>query len=68
MQEVPDPPGFEETWDEAWADVARHIREGAVFVAEDGDGPVGFAIATRPDKARSHLTDAYVRPRAGREG
>jgi ribosomal protein S18 acetylase RimI-like enzyme len=68
QHEVPEPPSFEETWDEAWVDVARHIREGAVFVAEDEDGPVGFSIATKPEKGRSHLTDVYVRPRARREG
>jgi ribosomal protein S18 acetylase RimI-like enzyme len=66
--EVPPPPSFEESWDEAWADLARHAQEGAAFLAEDGGEPVGYAFATKPDKGRSHLTDVYVRPAARRRG
>ena len=44
--EVPEPPGFApETWDEAWADIRRHIREGVALLAEDDEGPVGHAWA-----------------------
>ncbi len=66
--EVPAPPSFEETWAEEWADVERDIREGAVFLAEDGDGPLGYARAEKPEKRRSHLHAAYVRPRGRRQG
>jgi len=66
--EVPSPRGFEETWDEAWRDLGRHAREGAAFLAEDDDEPVGFVFARKPEKGRSHVTDAYVRPGARRQG
>jgi ribosomal protein S18 acetylase RimI-like enzyme len=66
--EVPPPPSFEESWDEAWEDLSRHAREGAAFLAEDGDQLVGFAFATKPEKGRSHLTDVYVLPAARRRG
>ena len=39
-----------------------------MFVAEDEDGPVGFAFAAKPAKGRSHLTDVYVRERARQQG
>ena len=66
--EVPPPPGFEETWDEAWRDLSRHVREGAAFVVEDEGGLFAYAFAAKPDKGRAHLTDAYVRPHARRRG
>ena len=66
--EIPPPPGFEESWEEAWHDLSRHVREGAAFVAEDDQGLVGYAFARKPDKGRAYLTDAYVRPRARRRG
>lgn len=66
--ELPAPPSFEETWDEAWNDLARHTRDGAAFLAEDDEGPVGFVFASKPQKGRAHVTDIYVRPRARRQG
>jgi ribosomal protein S18 acetylase RimI-like enzyme len=66
--EVPLPVGPEETWDEAWAAIARHIAEGVVLLAEDGDGPAGLAVVRRPEASRAHVTDAYVRPRARGRG
>jgi ribosomal protein S18 acetylase RimI-like enzyme len=67
--EVPEPEGFtQETWDEAWADLSRHAREGVALVAEDDDGPVGYAFATALQGGRSHVTDVYVRPDARRRG
>ena len=67
--EVPEPPGFTpETWEEAWADVRRHIADGVALLAEDEGGPVGHAWAAAPVHGRTHLTDVYVRPRARRSG
>jgi ribosomal protein S18 acetylase RimI-like enzyme len=66
--ETPPPPGDEETWDEAWPDIARHIREGVSLLAEDDEGPAGYLWVRAPEKGRAHATDAYVRPRARRLG
>ena len=60
--------GFEESWEEAWNDLSRHAREGAAFIAEDDEGPIGYAFARKPEQGRAHLTDLYVRPRARRQG
>jgi GNAT superfamily N-acetyltransferase len=67
-REVPAPPGFGETWEEAWADLSRHARAGLAAIAEDDEGPVGYVFVAEPEKARAHLTDAYVRPHARRSG
>ena len=67
-REVPAPPGFGESWEEAWRDLARHVRAGLAAIAEDDEGAVGYLCAAEPEKGRSHLTDAYVRPRARRTG
>jgi ribosomal protein S18 acetylase RimI-like enzyme len=67
--EIPEPPGFTpETWEEAWADIRRHIADGVALLAEDDAGPVGHAWAAAPVHGRVHLTDLYVRPRARRSG
>jgi ribosomal protein S18 acetylase RimI-like enzyme len=69
--EVPEPPGFgftAETWDEVWPDLRRHMAEGVVLVAEDGEGPVGHAWTAAPQRRRAHVHDVYVRPRARRSG
>ena len=67
-REVPAPPGFGESWDEAWVDLSRHVRAGLAAIAEDDEGAVGYVFVGEPEKARAHLTDAYVRPRARRSG
>lgn len=67
--EVPEPQGFEgETWDEEWRDTHRDIGEGAVYLAEDDQGVVGVARATRPERGRSHIHFVHVRPRGRRQG
>ena len=67
--EVPEPEGFTpETWEEAWADLSRHAREGVALIAEDDDGPAAYAFATALRGPRSHVTDVYVRPDARRRG
>jgi ribosomal protein S18 acetylase RimI-like enzyme len=68
--EVPEPPSFaQETWEEAWADLSRHAREGVAVLAEDDEGAAGYAFAASPEQnGRAHVTDVYVRPRARRGG
>ena len=67
--EVPEPEGFiGETWEEEWRDTQRDIADGAVYVAEDDEGPVGVARASAPERGRSHLHLIHVRPRARRTG
>jgi ribosomal protein S18 acetylase RimI-like enzyme len=69
--EVPEPEGWvPETWDEAWAAFRKHIADGVVLLAEDDEGPLGHAVVALRgrDRARAHLTDAYVRPRGRRQG
>jgi ribosomal protein S18 acetylase RimI-like enzyme len=66
--EVPAPPGFGESWEEAWSDLSRHVRAGLAAIAEDDEGAVGYVFVAEPEKNRAHLTDAYVRPRARRSG
>jgi len=68
-REVPEPPGATpETWEEEWADVHRDIVEGAVFIAEDQEGPVGTARVSAPTRGTSHLHMVHVRPRSRRQG
>jgi len=68
-REVPEPDGYPpETWEEEWRDVTAAIEGGAVYIAEDGEGPIGSARATPPDRGRSHLVLVYVRPQSRRMG
>jgi len=67
-REIPAPPGFGESWEEAWVDLSRHARAGLAAIAEDDEGAIGYVFAAEPEKARAHVTDAYVRPRARRGG
>ena len=68
--EVPEPDdvGPERTWEEEWADVTADIAGGAVYLAEDGEGTVGMARATTPERRRSQLVLVYVRRAARRRG
>src|SRR4051794_5308242 len=68
-RELPEPDGFTpESWEEVWAAFGRHARDGVALIAEDENGPAGFAFATALRGARSHVTDLYVRPDARRHG
>ena len=68
--EVPEPadvgPGAD--WAAEWSGVTADLSGGAVYLAEDGEGPVGLARASAPDHGRSHLAVVFVRPRARRRG
>ena len=67
--EVPEPAGFQpDTWADDWSDMSANIETGAVFIAEDDDGPAGFAEARAAEPGRWHLDTVYVRPRARRQG
>jgi ribosomal protein S18 acetylase RimI-like enzyme len=68
-REVPEPPGFvPESWEEEWPDTLRQLEAGGVFIAEDGDGPVGVVKAEGPDHGAMHIHLVHVRPRARRQG
>lgn len=68
--EVPEPPSFEpETWEDAWADLSRHARDGVAVLAEEDGRAVGYVFAARPEpNGRAHVSDVYVRPEARRRG
>jgi GNAT superfamily N-acetyltransferase len=68
--EVPEPDGVvPETWEQEWKDVLDDFATGAVFVAEDDRGPIGYARLDGPEPGGwSHIQVVYVRPRARREG
>jgi len=66
--EVPEPPGFTETWEQEWRDTGRQIEAGGVFLAEDGDGAIGVAKAEATDNGALHVHLVHVRPRARRQG
>jgi ribosomal protein S18 acetylase RimI-like enzyme len=67
--EVPEPPGFEpESWEEEWRDTRRQLEAGGVFLADDAEGPVGYAKLDTLDHGAMHLHLVYVRARARRRG
>jgi ribosomal protein S18 acetylase RimI-like enzyme len=66
--EVPSPPEFLETWEEEWVDVRRDIAEGLVLLVEDDEGAAGYVRFGLKGGYAWHLSTAYVRPRARRQG
>ena len=66
--EVPAPPGDEETFDEDWADTAADIRDGAVYLAEDDDGPLGIVRVSAPVRDQVTINQAHVSKRGRRRG
>jgi len=68
-QEVPQPAGFEpETAEQQRLAFTRDVATGAVYLAEDDQGPVGVAQASAAEHGRWHLELVYVRPRGRRQG
>jgi ribosomal protein S18 acetylase RimI-like enzyme len=57
-----------EAWADEWRDTLDDIKGGGVFIAEDGDGPIGVARIEAPVRARAHVQLVHVRPRARRSG
>jgi len=66
--EVPAPPGDEETFDEDWVDTAADIRDGAVYLAEDDDGPLGIVRVSVPQRDLVTVNHAHVSKRGRRQG
>ncbi len=68
-REVPEPSGFvPESWEEEWRDTLRQLEAGGVFLAEDGEGPVGVAKIDTLDHGAMHIHLVHVRPRGRRRG
>ena len=69
-EELGGPAYLRETWEEAWPDLSRTIRDGAALVAEDDGRAVGFVFCVLGDRGRktAHVTDFYVRPEARGRG
>jgi ribosomal protein S18 acetylase RimI-like enzyme len=66
--EIPPPPGDDETFDEDWADTAADIRDGAVYLAEDDDGPLGIVRLSKPARDQVTINQAHVSERGRRRG
>jgi GNAT superfamily N-acetyltransferase len=67
-REVP-PPGHHVVDPETeLAEIREIVDSGLAFVAEDGDGLVGFALARLTGARSGRLTDLYVTPEARRGG
>jgi ribosomal protein S18 acetylase RimI-like enzyme len=67
-REVPWPVEDPETWADEWPDTLDDIRTGGVFLAEDGDGPVGVARIEQAVRGRAHVQFVHVREHARRRG
>jgi len=67
-REVPPPPGDEETFEEDWVDTATDIRDGAVFLAEDDQGPLGYVRVSAPERGVVTINMAHVSARGRRQG
>jgi GNAT superfamily N-acetyltransferase len=66
--EIPPPPGDEETFDEDWVDTAADIARGAVFLAEDDEGPLGIVRVSAPERELVTINHAHVSRRGRRRG
>ena len=67
--DVPSPPSpVRQTWNGEWISVRANLADGAVYLAEDEEGPVGVAEAAAPIRGRAHIVLVYVRPRGRRQG
>jgi ribosomal protein S18 acetylase RimI-like enzyme len=55
-------------WKWGWEDVEPRLAQAAVFLAEVGAAPAGFAIASRSRPDIGHVDDLYVRPAYRRRG
>jgi ribosomal protein S18 acetylase RimI-like enzyme len=68
--ELPGPDYLRESWEDAWSDLSRTVREGVALIAEEGGDAVGFVFCVLGDRGRktAHVTDIYVRPDARNKG
>jgi ribosomal protein S18 acetylase RimI-like enzyme len=62
QQELEKPPFFDEPWETVADDVADTVARGTAVIAEDENGPVGYALANVVPQTpiRGHLYDLYV--------
>jgi ribosomal protein S18 acetylase RimI-like enzyme len=69
-RELGGPAYLQETWEEAWPDLSRTIKDGAALLAEDDGRAVGFIFCVLGDRGRktAHISDFYVRPDARGRG
>ena len=66
--EVPPPRHVDVDHEKELAEIRAIVDSGLAFLAEDGDGAVGFALARRTGPRNGRLTDLYVAPKARRGG
>jgi aminoglycoside 6'-N-acetyltransferase I len=68
--EVPEPPHREaSSFEQEWEEIREILAAGGVaLLAEDDEGPVGFALAKADGRTVCHLDTVYVRPRGRRRG
>ena len=66
--EVPAPPGDDETFEEDWVDVAVDLERGAVYLAEDDEGPLGIVRLSAAQRDLVTITHAHVSERGRRGG
>ena len=67
-REVPSPPHHDVDHETELGEIREIVASGLAFLAEDGDGALGFALARRTGGRRGRLTDLYVLPEARRGG
>ena len=67
-REVPPPRHHDVDPETELAEIREIVDSGLAFVAEDGDGLVGFALARLTGARSGRLTDLYVAPEARRGG
>jgi ribosomal protein S18 acetylase RimI-like enzyme len=67
-REVPPPRHVDVDHEKEFAEIREIVDSGLAFLAEDGDGAVGFALARRTGPRNGRLTDLYVAPEARRSG
>jgi GNAT superfamily N-acetyltransferase len=67
--EIPEPSGWStRSWEDEWTALQASIAAGAMFVAEDADGPTGMLEAQIAEPGRWHVETVFVRERARRAG
>jgi GNAT superfamily N-acetyltransferase len=66
--EVPEPPHRAHTFEEDWPEMLDIMSSGLALLAEDEEGPAGYALAKLEKAAVCFLDTIYVRPRARRGG
>jgi ribosomal-protein-alanine N-acetyltransferase len=66
--ELPPPPYHSDTLEGELAEVDEYLDRHVALLAEDEEGPLGFALVGLRGRTEGHVSDLYVRPRARRRG